>query len=147
MLACLLLVGCAAIRTHGQQSEPSQFRNFTFHPPTATPTPPSWQSYRAEDYRTFDKKTLTRSEVSLIRRTLSLVKPCQRPLLRFAFPANGGTNFPFVLFFQSPDDGWPHVLWTNNMYYKPVEGEIFPTPGYEPNWHGIRYDVEHQSCS
>ena len=139
-LSVVLLTAC-----HRNSSDQSAYmRNLTA--PSATPSPPLWPSYYAEDYRTFDKKTLTRNEVSLIRKTLSLVKPCQRRILRFAFPSNAVSEFPLVLFFQEQDYVWPHALWTHNMFYKPVEGEVFPAPGPEPDWNGVRYDVEHTAC-
>jgi hypothetical protein len=138
-VAAALLAGCV---NHSRAAQ-GFAANYTFRPPSPTPT---WPSFSAKDYRSFHKRTLTRGEVSLIRKTLALVKPCQRPLLRFAFPSDGGPDFPFVLFFS--DKFWPHVLWTNNMYFKNEEGSVFPGPsGAAPvPWNGIRYDVDHETC-
>ena len=143
LIAFLIAVALSACH-RGSTDQSAYMRNLTA-PPQA-PSPPAWPSFRAEDYRTFHKETLTRSEVSLIRKTLPLVKPCQRSLLRFAFPENAGTEFPFVLFFRPLNYAWPHALWMHNMFYKPMEGEIFPGNGPEPDWNGIRYDVEHTGC-
>jgi hypothetical protein len=133
-----LLTACAN-RSRTAQA----FAHYTFHAPTPTPTSPS---FSAEDYRLFHKKTLTPSEVAMIRKTLALVKPCQRPLLRFAFPSDGDPDFPFVLFFAG--NSWPHVLWSNNVYFKTEEGTIFAgASGDAPiPRRGIRYDVDHETC-
>jgi hypothetical protein len=137
MLALWLVLGCA------HRIGNAQFANYKFRPPPSTPT---WPSFLAEDYRTFHKRTLTRGEVALIRKTLALVKPCQRALLRFAFSSNRDV-LSFVLFFQTPYGAGFHVLWTSNMYFKPEDGTVFPVSGPIPPWHGIRYDVEHTTCA
>lgn len=110
LLALCLLAGCAAMRPNHNENrdESAQFRNYTFHP---SPAAPSWPSFSAEDYRTFHKEKLTRSEVSLIRKTLSLVKACQQPLLRFAFPSNAVPGFPFALFFSDAGFGVAHMFF------------------------------------
>ena len=146
VLGILLLAGCAATQTShdAKQVGPAQFRNYTFHP---SPSPPPWPSFSVDEYRTFHKVTLSGGELSLIRKTLSLVKPCQRPFLRFAFPSDGGTEFPLVLFFQgsAPFEAI-HALWTNNMFYDPHDGRILPMSGDNPKWNGIQFEVDHTGC-
>jgi hypothetical protein len=85
--------------------------------------------------------------MSMIRFALARVKPCQRAFLRYAFPRNGD-RLSFVLFFQGPPYEWPHVFWTNNMYYKPIEGDEFPgASGDEPpKWNGLEWDIDHAGC-
>ena len=146
ILVLWLLIGCAATRTSENQGQPAQFRNYTFHPPARVTTPPPWPSFSAEDYRTFHGK-LDRSEVALIRKTLSLVKPCQRSLVRFAFPSDGGTDFPFVVFFQgsAPFEA-THALWTHNMFYDPHNGDIVAGSGPVPKWNGIQFEVNRVGC-
>jgi len=128
----------------GNQAGPAQFRSYTFH---ASPSPRPWPSYSAEDYRTLHNVKLSGTEITLIRKTLSLTKPCQRPFLRFAFPSDGGAEFPFVLFFQgaAPFEAI-HALWTNNMWYDPHDGRIFAMSGSNPKWNGIRFEVDHTGC-
>lgn len=114
---------------------------------TAPPAPPLWPSFRAEEYRTFKGRPLTAGEIKSVRGTLASVKPCQRPLLRFAFPQRGD-GMSFVLFFYEEDKIWPHVLWTKNMYFKRDEGRTFPGSGggWVAPGNGISYDVEHTPC-
>ena len=52
--------------------------------------------YLALDYGKPGQPTLTAKEIARIREVLALVKPCQRAMVRYAFPENA----PFVLFFQ-----------------------------------------------
>ena len=114
---------------------------------TAPPAPPLWPSFRAEEYRTFKGRPLTAGEIKSVRGTLGSVKPCQRTLLRFAFPQRGD-GMSFVLFFYEEDKIWPHVLWTKNMYFKRDEGRTFPGSGggWVAPGNGISYDVEHTPC-
>jgi hypothetical protein len=145
-LGLLLLVGCAATRTNheGNQVGPAQFRKYTFRP---SPSPPPWPSFVAEDYRRFRKINLSNSELALIHKTLALVKQCQRAFLRFAFPSDGGTEFPFALFFQGSEPfEATHALWTNNMFYDPHDGRIFPGSGDLPKWNGISFEVNNLGC-
>lgn len=139
IFALWLITGCA--KSHnGNQVGPEQFVRYTIGPkPTPTIT---WPTFLAEDYREFSGRTLTPSEVALIRKTLALVKPCQRPLLRFAFPPNGDTTF--VLYFQSADGNAFHVLWTRNLYFRPDDGTTFAMMVSHSN---IRSDIADQPCA
>jgi hypothetical protein len=129
-LALLCTVGCARAQT-------------AHSAPTASP----WPSYLAKDYDKPGHPALTSRQVALIRKTLALVRPCQVAVLLYAFPENIVPNYRMVLFFRSPN-GWPHALWTDNMYYKEVEGKVFPGASgpYNPDPNGIRYEVEHTGC-
>ncbi len=113
----------------------------------ATPERPpahAWPSYGAQGYRSFHKQPLTPSQASLIQKTLSVVKPCQRQFLRFAFPSNAG----LVLFFDLSNVSWPHVLWTPNTYYKKVEGSVFTLPGATGGRNaGIESDIKSAGCN
>ena len=112
----------------------------------ATPAPPpahAWPNYAAQAYRSFHKRPLTPGQASVIRKTLTLVKPCQRPFLRFAFPSNG----QFVVFFDLSNVVWPHVLWTRNQYYKKLEGIVFTLPGASGGSAGIASDVKSAGCN
>jgi hypothetical protein len=105
-----------------------------------------WPSYLAQDYK--DHRTpLTKSQIAMIRSALAQVKPCQRAFLRYAFPKHGA-GLDFVLFFLGPPYAFPHVFWTNNLYYKPNLGEAFPGPsGVAPvQWNGLKWDIDHTGC-
>jgi hypothetical protein len=97
-----------------------------------------WPSYLARDYNKPGHFKLTEKEATLIRKTLALAEPCQRAFLRYAFPSNG--NLHMVLYLENLH-GNPHVLWTNNIYYQQLTGELNTLPGAEPEWNGIQYDV------
>jgi hypothetical protein len=119
---------------------------------TPFPTQPPWPTYVARDYEKAGHPAMTKKQAALIRYTLSLSKPCQAALLRYAFPDPGWGSPPhdMVLFFQLPDPWmWPHVLWTRNLNYKPAVGQAFPVP-YDgapiPKGQGTAYEVMHQSC-
>jgi hypothetical protein len=109
---------------------------------------PTWPSYRAVDYRNSrGHPALTPSQSHMIRSALGLVKPCQRTILRYAFP-NGGLHH-VVLFFYPPSGGWPHVLWTRNLFYKPEDGTEFAGSATYPepqDFSEITYDVQHTDC-
>jgi hypothetical protein len=103
-----------------------------------------WPSYLARDYDKPGHFKFTVKEEALVRKTLAIVKPCQRAFLRYAFPSNGDMHM--VLYLENLH-GNPHVLWTKNIYYQPLTGELNTLPGAEPEWDGIQYDVEHAGCS
>lgn len=103
-----------------------------------------WPSYLATDYNKPGHFKFTDKEAALIKKTLALVKPCQRALLRYAFPSNGDMHM--VLYVETLQ-GNPHALWTNNMYYNQLTGELDTLPGSEPRWNGLQYDVKHAGCA
>jgi hypothetical protein len=143
LVACVMAVLLTACH-RGSADQTAYMRNIRIPTPTQSP---SWPSFLAEDYRKFRKPVLTPNEVSLIRKTLSLVTPCQRRILRYAFPSDGGTESPFALFFQgsAPFEA-THALWTNNLFYDPHDGRIFPGAGDHPKWDGIQFEVSHTGC-
>lgn len=138
VLTALIVASCSK----ASQSGPQSFANYAFHPsPSAT-----WPSFPAQDYRTSSGHSLRNSDVALIRKTLALIKPCQRAILRYAFPSNPEV-VRFVLFFQTAIL-WPHVLWTRNLYFKRDVGEVFALSGNLPfSEDNIRFEIENtQAC-
>lgn len=150
--AAILLVlwsaaSCTALRTNETRGQTAQFRNYKFNPSDVPSTPPPWPRFRADDYRKPGNPTLTKSETQLIRAALRLVKPCQVRFLRYAFPS-GQPVHHMVLFFAS-DRGWPHVLWTRNLFYKPEDGTEFAGSATFPiprHFGEITYDIQHTDC-
>jgi hypothetical protein len=106
--------------------------------------PTAWPSYDAEAFNRHGRPLLTTKEKALIILTLAKAEPCQRALLRYAFPR--GRKGMMVLFFQAPMYEAPHVLWAGDEFYKPTEGAVFPLPGDNPDWNGIQWDVDHTKC-
>jgi hypothetical protein len=144
-LAFCLVAGCTGARTAHNGNDVATVKAFVGYTPGATPMAP-WPSYLAEDYREYHNFRLSSSQVALVRKTLALVKPCQRAILRYAFPSNPD-GVRFVLFFATSAGAWPHVLWTNRVYFKVDSGEVFPMSGsFTFPENSIRYDVVHTSC-
>lgn len=122
------------------------------------PTPSSahnrWPNYAAVDYDKPGHPTLTPDEVARIRSALARVKPCQRTLVRYAFPANASSwhGWPsFVLFFQT-DGGGVHIFENAGTLYLPMSGDLYPTSNDDPvseqiEKFGIQYLISHQECS
>jgi hypothetical protein len=137
-LMAALLTAC----NRGSTDQTAYMKNATVSTPAAMPAQ-AWPSFAARDYRSFHKQTLTAGEVSSIRKTLSAVKPCQRRFLRFAFASNAG----FVLFFDLSNTIWPRVLWTDNTYYKKIEGTVFQLSGPRSARNsGIEWAVRTTGC-
>lgn len=92
------------------------------------PSPQStWPTYLAEHYATQAIPKLSHEDIALIRKTLALTSPCQRPFLRYTYTSNSNGPF-FVLFFESKTH-IPHALWTRNEYYWPDNGSAAAMPG------------------
>lgn len=137
VLVPLALASCAK----GAHNSSQSFANYTFHGSNAR-----WPIYPAANYQSAHDSSLTSGDVALIRKTLTLVKPCQRATLTYAFPSNP-RSARFVLFLRNSDTPWPHVLWTQNMFFKPDSGLIFSALGKLPySQTDIRYDTEHARC-
>ena len=144
ILGLLPLVACASTRSSHETNNlgSTQFRGYVFH---ASPTPPQRPSYLAKDLGRPGQPTITQRQAALVRRTLSLVKPCQSDMLRYAFPSNGGTDFPLVIFFQG---SFPfESTHAHNMFYNPHNGEIFPMSGDFTNAENARWDINHTGCN
>ena len=140
---CLML-GCTGSRTSRSEanSTPTPFaQGYTAPPPT--PTPKMWPSFSAEDYLRFKERPLSPGQMKLIRSTLALLKPCQRPLLRFAFPKEGYGDFILFLYLRAAKF---HVLWTNNLYFDPDDGTTIAAPGGVEKGSGISFDVANTPC-
>ena len=147
VVALLLCLTTSCASTQANRSRTSAESGQTLASRLSTPSPmPAWPSFLARDYRNHERN-LTQKQIALIQKSLALVERCQRAILRYTFPSNRDVA-PFVLFFHSHDVAWPHVLWTNNLYFKPEDGTVFPGASGDPlpQWNGIQYDIEHQSC-
>jgi hypothetical protein len=145
LITAFLMAAALAACHRGSSDQTAYMRSI--HLPSPAPSLAAWPTYVATDYDKRGHPALTKKQAALIRYTLSLLKPCQAALLRYAFP----NNFPgMVLFFQPSDPStWPYVLWTKHLGYKPTEGEAFPMPDADwpiPKWKGTAYEVVHQSC-
>jgi hypothetical protein len=114
-------------------------------------SPPAWPTYRAADYRNPGAPKLTPAQAALIRKTLAIVKPCQRALLRYAFPDYSGysgtppPDMRMVLFFGGYG---AHVLWQPDLYWFPDQGTAHaipydsqPTPDFS-----IQADIANAPC-
>jgi hypothetical protein len=119
--------------------------------PTVTPYY-EWPSYLAKDYGKAGQPRLSVAEVTKIRNTLAVLKPCQRAFLRYASPKNSDF-LPFVMLFQpstvSEQKGGdlrptPHILGEGNADYEPWSGEAFVTPYWESD--KISADVNDRGC-
>jgi hypothetical protein len=93
-------------------------------PPTRSPIPSLWRSYRALDYAVA-RPPLSAAEANQVVSILKRVRECQRPYVRYAFANDANESRRFVMFFQSPHDDWPHVLEQKNLYYKKDVGTTF----------------------
>jgi uncharacterized repeat protein (TIGR03803 family) len=109
------------------------------------PTWPQQPTYPAADYDKPGQPALTPPERALIEKTLAVIKPCQRELLRYAFPERSDPDNQMVLFFSKP--GAPifdaHVLWQGNVVYN--EGNVGAVPDPIPS--DIRNDIAEMPCS
>lgn len=109
--------------------------------PTRTQQP----IYLATEYGKPGQPALAPRERALIRTTLAVIKPCQRTLLRYAFPEDAVPDTQLVLFFVEP--GKPifdaHVLWQGNLVYN--EGRVVAVPGSISS--DIRKDIANTRCS
>jgi hypothetical protein len=99
--------------------------------------------YAAENYDKPGHPPLTPEQKETIRKTLALVKPCQRGLLAYAFPENADF-LPMVLFFR----GNGHVFGQRNVYYNESQGlaKAYPAGGSVPS-SDVHYDIEHTPCA
>lgn len=111
----------ADIRNHPCPSDPIAIAK---PPPTRSPFPSLWPSYRATDYRSA-RPPLSAGQTAQLKLILAQVRACQRPFVRYAFTNDVDESRRFVLFFQSPHDDWPHVLDQQNLYYKKADGTTF----------------------
>jgi hypothetical protein len=110
------------------------------------------------DYGKPGQPALTDAERSQIRYVLGKVRPCQRPLVRYAFPNDDSEEI--VTFFALRDLGagegvaFTHVIGEPNTYFAPWTGEMHVGPigaddsNAAPQKRlGIEWDIEHQPCS
>ena len=116
MLGRLTLTALIVWTTAGCHRAPyneAEVRNMTMASISPIPTAPQPPTYLAAEYGKPGQPALTPRERALIRRTLAVIEPCQRALLRYAFPNNADPSTHVVLFFAEP--GKPifdaHILW------------------------------------
>lgn len=124
--------------------------------PASTPSraDTSWPNYAAVDYDKPGHPMLTPHEVASIRSALGRVKPCQRTLVRYAFPANASSwhGWPsFVLFFQT-DGGGAHIFENAGTMYLTMSGDLYPTSNDDPfseqfEKFGLQFLINHQKCA
>jgi hypothetical protein len=125
----LLLVSCVAMRDNREGSEvgPAQFRAFHRAPP-----PAPWPSYAVVDYQRAGHPKLSADELSQLRAALERVRPCQRALLRYAFPSKTwSTASSFVIYFDDPGYstgayGQGRWVFGTDAIYEPSRGLASP---------------------
>ena len=148
IFALLSSIACAKTQTANNAAQASP----KVTPSLVTPLPPSpnpYVTYLALDYDKPGQPTLTANEIAQIREALALVKPCQRRLVRYAFPA--WSNVRFILFFQdNPHGAISHPFGQpGGVVYEQEEGSLHATP-YDSNAPppgDIHYDIAHTPCS
>jgi hypothetical protein len=109
----------------------------------------SWPGFVAIDYGKPGQPNLSGADATRIRRVLARVKPCQRALVRYAFP---GRWAQAVMFFAIPPDGGAHVFGEGDAYYVPNQDSVIPIPGDSENFgeiekQGLQWDIDHQPCA
>jgi hypothetical protein len=102
--------------------------------------------YVAVDYDKRGHPSLTSVELASIRTALSIVKPCQRPLVRYAY---GNSDTPIFLYFAvGPQEG--AKVFGTALVYDPSNDTGIPmsdiTGEDEMVKQGIQWDVDHQPC-
>jgi hypothetical protein len=119
--------------------------------PRRTPgtNPSGPPTYVGEDYERPGQPSLTPPQVQLIRETLSRVKPCQRPLVRYVL--DGTEAEDVTLFFDVPPGQGAHVFRTAIEVYFPATGDEVPMGQDDPRIpqrvkEGIQWDIDHQPC-
>ena len=173
LIGLWLMIGCATTGAnhHADQNELSQLRKHACGPsqmemppprwppvpiqwPTCPPqnlpyVPPQWPTYVAKDYDVPGHPALTSNEIAMLREALRKVKPCQRDMLRYAFPSNAKSGIRFVVFFEpwiTPTHP-AHVFWTSDVYFK-WNGKVFVTRRAGATVRSdIRYDIERTPCT
>jgi hypothetical protein len=93
---------------------------------------------------------LSQSDASKIRDVLAKVKPCQKPLVRYAFPDNGH----MVMFFAVGPNQLAHIFGEGNSYYLTVDNTAIVPPNdaedidSEKAIHeGVQWDIDHTPCT
>jgi hypothetical protein len=145
-VAVAMLAGCNA-STHSNQQQPGSSSPAASEPALSPTTSPE---YAAVDYDKPGHPQLTPDEVASIRSALARVKPCQRTLVRYAFPDSA--ELPFVIFFQPESGQGAPVFGEPRTYYLIVDGEVVtasPTDPYadQVEKFGIQYIIDHQGCA
>jgi hypothetical protein len=109
------------------------------------PLSPSPASTVAPTYLALDAgrpgaPNLTPVEIARVWRVLHEVKPCQRALLRYAFPGGDRRNGPVAVFFRivREENGYSggHVFGSNNAVYM-WDGQVIATMGLESDAEAI----------
>jgi hypothetical protein len=148
LLVAFLLVDCS--RSFASNSTGGIDVNAGTNSESSVATP--WPTYLASDYDRPGHPTLTVKQVGVIRLALVTVMPCQRAILRYAFPSNPD-YLPFVLFFEEPYEAprpskAPHVFWTSRTYYNQNDGEVITaSTDSESVSDNIKHDIDQRGCT
>jgi|SRR5580704_4182989 hypothetical protein len=142
-VAIATLAACSKANSNAVETAASSPRRT---PWTSPPGPPT---YVGADYEKPGQPSLTPPQVRLIRETLSRVKPCQRPLVRYVL--DGAEAQDVTLFFDVPPGQGAHVFGTAIDVYFPATGDEVPMGQDDPQnrqrvKEGIRWDIDHEPC-
>lgn len=106
-------------------------------------------NYVALDYNELGHHpVLTPEQVARIQQVLARVKPCQRPLVRYAIDRYEKDGI--ALFFGVYPNTFMHVFGSPDAYYLPSMG-VFAGPPDNADIEaqtkqGIQWDIDHQPC-
>ncbi len=149
LMALAMLAGCNA-STHSNQ-QPGSSSPAPSEPALSAIAvrPSTLPEYSAVDYDKPGHPALTPSEKAGIRSTLARVKPCQRTLVRYAFPES---RLPFVIFFQPESGQGAAVFGEPRTYYLIVDGEVVTASPTDPfadqvEKFGIQFLIDHEKCA
>jgi hypothetical protein len=110
-----------------------------------TPTPPApWGTFVALDYDKPGHPKLTPDAIALIRKTLAVVKPCQRQMLSYSFDEDDPSGTTIALYFTPSG----HVLWQQNWYWESELNRAHPLSWdtqRTPDW-SIQGDIAANPC-
>jgi hypothetical protein len=137
-----LLAACAGSHTAATRPTPLSYDSVIRRGPAYLDRENPWPQYVAINYRSAHPRLSARNEREL-RHILASVEPCQRPLVRYAFPGHS-SSLQFVVFFAAAPGQWRHVLDQQNAHYKPEEGAVFPMP-QDPK-HSLADDIRWEPC-
>lgn len=91
---------------------------------------------------------LTPAQVVRIQQVLARVKPCQRPLVRYAIDRYEKDGI--ALFFGVYPNTFMHVFGSPDAYYMPSMGVFAGPPDNSDiegqTKQGIQWDIDHQPC-
>jgi len=117
LLMALALTACH----HGSNDQTRYMRNISLSEPTPAPETTLASKYVAINAGRPGQPRLTLDEIDRVQKVLREVKPCQRTLLRYAFPGGDRKNGAIAVFFPIVQEGHgysgSHVFGTTNGIY------------------------------